>query len=151
MGLLIEMATRLARVVNVGRQAGAVQAQQVRYSGAMAIVKNRMKSVKNIAKITKAMQMVAASKLRGAETRVAAARPMVGSLKDFFGGIETAPSTSECIVPLTSDKGLCGGVNTQVLKMTRQELIPVLAERGVDIKIIVVGDKGRSVMRRQQP
>merc|ERR1711939_1141229 len=54
------------------------QFQQVRWSGAMQQVKIRMKSVKNISKITKAMQMVAASKLKGAEKRVAAGWPRAG-------------------------------------------------------------------------
>merc|ERR1711871_330349 len=85
-----------------------VQHQQVRWSGAMQAVKIRMKSVQNIAKITKAMQMVAASKLRGAESRVAAARPLTASIQDLFGkiekseenpdGVEFTPKTS-CVVP----------------------------------------------------
>lgn len=137
-----------------------VQHQQVRWSGAMQAVKIRMKSVQNIAKITKAMQMVAASKLRGAEERVSKARPLIAALQDLFGGIEKseenpdgvefAPKTS-CVVPITSDKGLCGGVNTQIIKMVRFETIPSLEAAGVDVSIVCVGDKGRSVMRRQIP
>merc|ERR1711981_1041416 len=152
MGLLIEMATRLARVVNVGRQAGAVQAQQVRWSGAMAIVKNRMKSVKNIAKITKAQQMVATSKLKGAEKRVAASRPLSSAMQAIFASLETAEAKSNVtVVPMTSDKGLCGGVNSQILKKMVGEIVPELEAAGVEYKVVVVGEKGRSNLRRQLP
>jgi len=136
------------------------QFQQVRWSGAMQQVKIRMKSVKNISKITKAMQMVAASKLKGAEKRVAAARPMTAALQDLFGslekseenpdGVEFAPKTT-CILPITSDKGLCGGVNTQIVKMVRFQMLPELHAAGVETNIVVVGDKARSVLRRNHP
>merc|ERR1711934_153631 len=142
----------------VGRN--GVQHQQVRWSGAMQAVKIRMKSVANIGKITKAMQMVAASKLKGAEARVKAARPLTAALQDLFGniekseenpdGVEFAPKTT-CVVPITSDKGLCGGVNTQIIKLVRFTTVPALEAGGVDVKIVVVGDKGRSVFRRQMP
>merc|ERR1712072_1338839 len=106
------------------------------------------------------MQMVAASKLKGAEARVKAARPLTAALQDLFGniekseenpdGVEFAPKTS-CVVPITSDKGLCGGVNTQIIKMIRFTTIPELEAAGVGVKVVVVGDKGRSVFRRQLP
>merc|ERR1712023_31492 len=142
------------------RSAGAHQAQQVRWSGAMQQVKLRMKSVSNIAKITKAMQMVAASKLRGADTRLQAGRPFTGALKDLFGAIEKSEenpdgvefdSKSEVVIPITSDKGLCGGVNTQIVKLVKLEVIPQLKEAGVDVKMLCVGDKGRSQLRRSNP
>jgi F-type H+-transporting ATPase subunit gamma len=133
------------------------QHQQVRWSGAMQQVKIRMKSVKNISKITKAMQMVAASKLKGAEKRMIAARPLTAALKDCFGslekseenpeGVEFAPQ-SVCIVPITSDKGLCGGVNTQIIKMVRFKVLPELETAGVSATMVVVGDKARSIMSR---
>merc|ERR1711934_14545 len=138
------------------RAAGA-QVQQVRHSGSMQAVKLRMKQVKNIAKITKAMNMVASSKLRGAQTRAESARPMVTALKDLFGslakseenpeGTEFAPK-SVCLVPVTSDKGLCGGVNTQIVKMCRFTIMPELTEAGASVTMVVVGDKARSVLRR---
>merc|ERR1711907_661785 len=134
--------------------------QQVRYSGSMQAVKLKMVSIKNIAKITKAMQMVAASKLRGAESRVLGSRPMASALKGLFGslqkseenpdGVEFKPST-ETVIPITTDKGLCGGVNTVLIKLVRNEVLPALKEAGVDYKLIIVGDKGRSVLRRQIP
>lgn len=140
-----------------GLKKTGAQGQQVRWSGAMQAVKIRMKSVQNIAKITKAMQMVAASKLRGAEQRVKDARPFTGAMKDLFGSIaksEENPdgvefnSKSECVIPITSDKGLCGGVNTVIIKLVRLLVLPELKAAGVDVKLVAVGDKGRSVLRR---
>lgn len=140
-----------------GLKKTGAQGQQVRWSGAMQAVKIRMKSVQNIAKITKAMQMVAASKLRGAEQRVKDARPFTGAMKDIFGSIaksEENPdgvefnSKSECVIPVTSDKGLCGGVNTVIVKLVRLKVLPELKAAGVDVKLVCVGDKGRSVLRR---
>jgi len=136
---------------------GAHQAQQVRWSGAMQAVKIRMKSVSNIAKITKAMQMVAASKLRGADARLHAGRPFCNSLKDLFGTLAKSEENpdgaefdakSECVVPVTSDKGLCGGVNTQIVKLARLTVIPEMKAAGKEVSIVAVGDKGRSVLSR---
>merc|ERR1711977_403035 len=122
--------------------------RQVTMSGAIKIVKERMKSVSNIAKITKAMQMVAASKLRGAETRVIGGRPMADALSGLFGALETGKADKVCVVPMTSDKGLCGGVNTQIVKLTRNVVVPELKEGGSDVSMVCVGDKGRSSLRR---
>jgi len=106
------------------------------------------------------MQMVASSKLRGAQTRAESARPMTQALMDLFGslekseenpeGTEFAPKT-DCLIPITSDSGLCGGVNTQILKLVRLQVIPELEGAGVEVSIVSVGDKGRSVLRRNVP
>merc|ERR1711967_194638 len=154
MGGATLMASRASlRAVNVAtRKATSEQTQQVRWSGAMAIVKNRMKSVKNIAKITKAQQMVATSKLKGAEKRVAAARPLSAAMQAIFASLETAEAKSNVtVVPMTSDKGLCGGVNSQILKKMVGEIVPELEAAGVGYKVVVVGEKGRSNLRRQLP
>merc|ERR1711907_410199 len=120
------------RVNNAASKRAGGQVLLVRCAS-MQAVKLRMKQVKNIAKITKAMQMVASSKLRGAQTRLEAARPMADAMADLFGslekseenpdGVEFAPKT-DCIIPMTSDSGLCGGVNGQIVKLVRLEIIP---------------------------
>jgi len=131
--------------------------QTVRHSGGIQALALRMKSVANIAKITKATQMVAASKLKGAERRVMEARPLTNALKDLFGKMEKTEENpdgavfepaSTTIVSVTSDKGLCGSVNTGLVKYVRFKLMPGLAEAGVDVKIVSVGDKGKSLLRR---
>merc|ERR1712072_1480025 len=98
------------------KRAAPHQASQVRWSGNIQAVKLRMKQVANIAKITKAMQMVASSKLRGAETRVKASRPLTGALSNLFGTLETSEAKSECLVTVTSDAGLCGGSEQRLIK-----------------------------------
>merc|ERR1712199_147081 len=134
--------------------------RQAHRSGSMQAVKLRMKQVKNIAKITKAMQMVASSKLRGAQARVEASRPMTSALSGLFGSLEKSEENpdgvelnpkSDCLVTITSDAGLCGGVNTILLKMVRLELVPAMQEKGIEVSVVGVGDKGRSILRRAMP
>merc|ERR1711934_503959 len=130
---------RMSRVMNAARN-GAEQLQQVRFSGGMQALKIRMKSIGNVAKITKAQQMVASSKLRGAEKAMLDARPMVSALEDLFSklekseenpdGAELAPK-SVCVVPVTSDKGMCGSINTQIIKRFRNEVVPELQARAL--------------------
>lgn len=125
--------------------------QAVRHSGGIQALALRMKSVKNIAKITKATQMVAVSKLKGAERRLIAARPLTNAMADLFGKLqednEFAPK-SQCIVSVTSDKGLCGGVNTGAVRHINQTVLPPLEAAGVKISIVSVGDKGRGLLSR---
>lgn len=152
----------MATVARVGFNAASKRAssqQQIRWSS-MQAVKLKMASVANIGKITKAMKMVAASKLKGAENRCKGARPMGNAVKGLFqslekseenpDGVELSPKT-ELVMPVTSDKGLCGGVNTLLVKMVRTEYFPELNSAGVDYSVMTVGDKGRSVLRRQFP
>jgi F-type H+-transporting ATPase subunit gamma len=153
----------MATVARAGFNAAAKRAPaqgQVRWSGSMQAVKLKMASIANIGKITKAMKMVAASKLKGAETRVAGSRPMSAAMKGLFeslekseenpDGVELSPSTV-CLVPVTSDKGLCGGVNTLLVKMVAKEHAPSLDAAGIDYCVVSVGDKGRSQLRRMMP
>jgi len=142
------------------KRAAPHQTSQVRWSGNIQAVKLRMKQVKNIAKITKAMQMVASSKLRGAQARVEASRPMTSALSGLFGSLEKSEENpdgvelnpkSDCLVTITSDSGLCGGVNTILLKMVRLELVPAMKEKGIEVSVVGVGDKGRSILRRAMP
>jgi len=151
----------MATVARVGFNAAKRNGQQqIRWSGSMQAVKLKMTSIANIGKITKAMKMVAASKLKGAERRVVMSRPLTAAMKDLFGslekseenpdGIELSPKTVT-VLPVSSDKGLCGGVNTLLVKMVRNQYVPTLEAAGIDFKYVIVGDKARSVMRRQVP
>ncbi|KAF4668882.1 Atp5c1p [Perkinsus chesapeaki] len=113
-------------------------------------VKTRMKSVTSIQKITKAMKMVAASKLRSDEDRVVNGMPFAQPVIDFFKrlpvdeGIPKGPTT---IVGLTSDKGLCGGVNSSITKRARAMIMEVEGNGGT-AKYIGVGGKGTAAMKR---
>ena len=79
-----------------------------------------MKSVANIQKITKAMKMVAASKMRSAQVNTENSRGIVQPLVRLLGDLPAAEGSKNVFVPITSDKGLCGGINTTVCKCVGQ-------------------------------
>jgi len=125
-------------------------------------LKIRINSVKSTQKITSAMKMVAAAKLRRAQERAEAARPyaermerMLGSLAGSMAGREGAPpllagngrDQVHLIVVMTSDKGLCGGFNSSIVRAARRK-IRELREQGKEVKIFTVGRKGRDQLRR---
>jgi F-type H+-transporting ATPase subunit gamma len=118
-------------------------------------LKLRINGTKNISKITKSMKMVSAAKLRGDQQRLAAADPFSGWAAKVTGkekDLENLPVTDfpakNLIVALTTDKGLCGGVNTILCRMTRQLMARMTAE-GKNFDLFVVGEKGRGQLRRQ--
>jgi len=124
--------------------------------------RNRIASVKSTQKITKAMQMVAAAKLKRAQSQAEAARPyserlarVIANLASAVSG-ESAPlllrgtgkSDVHLIVVMTSERGLCGGFNTQIVRFAREKINELLAA-GKTVKIVAVGKKGRDQLRRQ--
>ncbi|WP_138934909.1 F0F1 ATP synthase subunit gamma [Roseovarius arcticus] len=126
-------------------------------------LKNRIASVKSTRKITKAMQMVAAAKLRRAQEAAEAARPyterfnaVMGRLASSVGKSEGAPrllsgtgkDQTYLLIVMTSERGLCGGFNANIAKLAKQEATKLIAE-GKTVKIITVGKKGRDSMRRE--
>jgi F-type H+-transporting ATPase subunit gamma len=130
----------------------------------MASVKDmrtRIASVKSTQKITKALQMVAAAKLRRAQTAAQNARPyaerMASVIANLSSGvsIETAPlllagtgkDQRHLIVVATADRGLAGGFNSAIARAAREKIAALLNE-GKDVKIITVGRKGRDQLRR---
>ena len=82
-------------------------------------VKQRIKSVRNIGKITKAMKMVAASRLRSVQNRCEQSRGSIKLGLRSLGDLPSAPSERTTIVSLSSDRGLCGAINTNIVKHTR--------------------------------
>lgn len=125
-------------------------------------LKNRIGSVKNTRKITKAMQMVAAAKLRRAQEAAEAARPyaermnaVMASLAAGVGNAEGAPrllagngkDQVHLLVVMTSERGLCGGFNTTIVRLARARANALLAA-GKTVKILTVGKKGREQMKR---
>ncbi len=125
-------------------------------------LKNRIASVKNTRKITKAMQMVAAAKLRRAQEAAEAARPyaermtaVMSSLATGIGQTESAPkllagngkNQVHLLVVMTSERGLCGGFNSTIVRLARVKAAELLAA-GKTVKILTVGKKGREQLRR---
>jgi F-type H+-transporting ATPase subunit gamma len=124
-------------------------------------MRNRISSVKATQKITKAMQMVAAAKLRRAQSAAQSARPyaarMAAVIANLAAGVSgdgapkllvgTGASQSHLVVIATSDRGLAGGFNTSIVRAGREFIAKLLAE-GKDVKILTVGRKARDQIRR---
>ncbi|MDB5555098.1 MAG: synthase subunit gamma [Rhizobium sp.] len=126
-------------------------------------LKNRIASVKATQKITKAMKMVAAAKLRRAQEAAEAARPyskrmgaVLANIAQAEGGGADAPALMtgtgrdqvHLIVVATAERGLCGGFNSQIARAARDHIRKLLAE-GKTVKIICVGKKGFDILRRE--
>jgi F-type H+-transporting ATPase subunit gamma len=125
-------------------------------------LKNRIGSVKNTRKITKAMQMVAAAKLRRAQEAAEAARPFAERMTAVMSALAAGVGTGEgapkllagsgkdqvhLLVVMTSERGLCGGFNSSIVKLARVRALE-LAAAGKTVKILTVGKKGREQLRR---
>ena len=121
---------------------------------------NQIQSTKNIRKITASMKMVSAAKLKGDENRLALAIPFnewTNALCDKTVEIDDPANISyeelpkkTLIVPLTSDKGLCGGINSFITRAVK-DCITKLDSQGKECDVMIVGDKGRSQMSRAFP
>lgn len=129
--------------------AALLQQQRGFGAGDLKIVAARMKSVKSIQKITKAMKMVAASKLRMDQRRLENGLPFAMPVQRLIQKIplDTEEKTSLAILALSSDKGLCGGVNSFVAKQTRA-LIKETEQAGQQVLLYGVGDKIRAALQR---
>ncbi|WP_411891463.1 F0F1 ATP synthase subunit gamma [Yoonia sp. SDW83-1] len=125
-------------------------------------LKNRIESVKSTRKITKAMQMVAAAKLRRAQDAAEASRPyterfnaVMAGLAASVGGSDSAPKLLsgtgsdqvQLLIVMTAERGLCGGFNGNIAKLARTHAQKLIAE-GKTVKIVTVGKKGRDALKR---
>ena len=126
-------------------------------------LKKRITSVKSTQKITKAMKMVAAAKLKRAQESAEKGRPysekmnnVILNLSKGISDKETAPKLLSgtgkdkihlCVV-MTSDRGLCGGFNSNIIKKAKTYFVEILKE-GKELKIITVGSKGNDQLKRQ--
>lgn len=127
---------------------GQAEAQQVRHAASMKAVKQRMRSVQNIQKITKAMKMVAAAKLKHDQRRMDNGLPFIKPVKDLFARLPREDKAGACtFLAMTSDKGLCGGVNSAVAKISRLSMLDEEA-KGNTCKFMCVGGKGVSALKR---
>ena len=125
-------------------------------------LKNRIGSVKNTRKITKAMQMVAAAKLRRAQEAAEAARPYAERMNAVMGGLAASVGQSEgaprllagngrdqvhLLVVMTAERGLCGAFNSTIARLARAKANELIAA-GKTVKILTVGRKGREALKR---
>jgi len=125
-------------------------------------LRNRIASVKATRKITKAMQMVAAAKLRRAQEAAVAARPysvrmsaVIGNLASAMQGQAGAPTLltgtgfdeTHLLIVATAERGLCGGFNSSIAKLAREHADRLIAQ-GKTVKIFTVGKKGNDALKR---
>jgi F-type H+-transporting ATPase subunit gamma len=122
-------------------------------------IRGKIKSVENTKKITKAMEMVAASKMRKAQERMRSARPYAEKVRQITGNLsranpeythafmQTNDAKTAGFVVVTTDKGLCGGLNTNVLRAVTTEL-KALQAKGQDAQVVAIGNKGLGFMNR---
>ncbi|MGB3176835.1 MAG: F0F1 ATP synthase subunit gamma [Albidovulum sp.] len=125
-------------------------------------LKNRIASVKSTRKITKAMQMVSAAKLRRAQDAAEAARPYAGRMNAVMSGLAsgmagsasaprlmagTGADQTHLLVVMTAERGLCGGFNSTIVRLARLTANQLIAQ-GKTVKILTVGKKGREQLKR---
>ncbi len=123
-------------------------------------IRTKIKSVQNTRKITKAMEMVAASKMRKAQERMRAARPYADKIRNVAAHMASANPEyrhpflikrdalkNAGVIVVTTDKGLCGGLNTNVLRLTVAKF-KELEAAGVKIQVSAIGNKGFGFMNR---
>jgi F-type H+-transporting ATPase subunit gamma len=126
-------------------------------------LRNRITSVTSIRKITKAMQMVAAARLRRAQEAAESARPYAEKMSQVISSLAsgarnqpgapallagTGKDNVHLLIVATADRGLCGAFNTNIVRLARQR-IAQLQRDGKQVKIFTVGRKGRDQLRRQ--
>lgn len=126
-------------------------------------LRNRIASVKATRKITKAMQMVAAAKLRRAQEAAHAARPYAERMDQVLANLNRRVTNKESASPLlvgtgrdqvhllviaTAERGLCGAFNTNIVKLARERIASLLSQ-GKEVKILCVGRKGADQLRRE--
>ncbi|WP_299344877.1 F0F1 ATP synthase subunit gamma [uncultured Maritalea sp.] len=125
-------------------------------------LKNRISSVKSTQKITKAMQMVAAAKLRRAQDNAESARPYAERMNDVLAGLAAAykgrdgapqllggngKDQTHLLIVASAERGLCGGFNSSIARLARDHANELIA-KGKTVKILCVGKKGHDVLKR---
>ena len=125
--------------------------------------RDRISSVKSTKKITSAMKMVAASKLKKAQDRAEASQPYAAAMAEVMArvaaGVTMGPGTSKLLtgtgddqthllLVVTSDRGLCGGFNGNLLRQVKR-MVDELQQSGKTVKIVTVGRKGRDFLKRE--
>ncbi len=123
-------------------------------------IRGKIKSVENTKKITKAMEMVAASKMRKAQERMRAARPYSEKIRNITANLSQAnpeythpfmvqqtQSKKVGLIIVTTDKGLCGGLNTNVLRLVTNKMREV-EDSGSKIEAVAIGNKGLGFLNR---
>jgi F-type H+-transporting ATPase subunit gamma len=120
-------------------------------------IRRHIRSIKNIAQVTRAMEMVSASKMMRAQSQVLSARPYSDKTWDILNHLACLPASDQMhpllehrpiqrigLLVITSDRGLCGGLNNNVIRRATQ----FVAEQEKPVRVVAVGSKGRDAMAR---
>lgn len=122
-------------------------------------IRKKIKSIQNTQKITRAMEMVAASKMRRAQERMAAARPYADKMRNVIGHLHHAhpeyrhpflverETKKVGMIIITTDRGLCGGLNTNAMRMALQRM-KTWHDKGIEVELSAIGGKGLAFFRR---
>ncbi len=122
-------------------------------------IRKKIKSIQNTQKITRAMEMVAASKMRRAQERMAAARPYADKMRNVIGHLHYAhpeyrhpflverETKKVGMIIITTDRGLCGGLNTNAMRMALQRM-KTWHDKGIEVELSAIGSKGLTFLRR---
>lgn len=126
-------------------------------------IRRRIRSVRNVSQITRAMEMVAASKMRRAQQRVGASRPYSERLRAMLADVAALTTTAEAqeyallrqrpvkkaeLILVTGDRGLAGSLNSNVIRRATRFLVDEMDNEHVETQLVTVGRKGRDFMRR---
>ena len=132
-------------------------------SGQLKEVRNRIKSVTSTQQITKAMKMVSAAKLRRAQDSIIQMRPYAQKLQEMLSNIvsgsssdtalplaDVRPADRVLLIPITSDRGLCGGYNSSIIKLTREVITTKYASQHAkgNVTILTIGKKSYEYFQR---
>eukprot|EP00178_Gracilaria_changii_P023322 TRINITY_DN70660_c0_g1_i1.p1 TRINITY_DN70660_c0_g1~~TRINITY_DN70660_c0_g1_i1.p1 ORF type:complete len:334 (+),score=54.57 TRINITY_DN70660_c0_g1_i1:20-1021(+) len=120
--------------------------QSVRHGGSLREMKNRMRAVKELGKITKTMKMIASSRLKSAENRVRDSRPFAVGSDSIFSraSLPEMDKPHTAIIAITTDRGLCGGINSGVIRETKR-LVREEKKKGAPVTVIGVGGKSMNM------
>jgi len=122
-------------------------------------IRTQIKSIKNTQKITRAMEMVAASKMRKAQDRMQATRPYADKMRNVIGHLHLAhpeykhpfmverEASRVGLIIVTSDRGLCGGLNTNVLRTSVTEM-KQWSDKNIELDVCAIGSKGLGFLKR---
>lgn len=150
--------------VNVVSRA-PVRSSTIVMDGKTRVLRDRIKSIKNTRRITEAMRLVAAARVRRAQDAVLRTRPLVGQLQQVYKAVVAACNQEQIQLPIlevrdvkkvslvliTGDRGLCGGYNSNVIKAATKR-ISKLTSQGIDVQLVLVGRKGEQwFLRRPTP
>merc|ERR1719174_285640 len=152
--------------VRVGQQPAQVEVARVaapQMGATIRELRDRVGSVKNTKKITSAMKLVAAAKVRRAQEAVLRSRPFSETLERIMGGLLQRVKTEGLDIPLleartvktvglvviTGDRGLCGGYNANAIKQTELR-IKQLKEQGIEVELILIGNKGSTYFKKRE-